>query len=604
MQFKMSAAQTQTPNPGEDTARRTPVTPGSWSACEDDELEQERLFRTTFERAAIGIAQVSPEGRWLRFNQRLCDILGYSREELAKRTFQDITHPDDLADSLTSQRRLLAGELDTCEMDKRYLRMDGTLVWGHLTISLVRTPAGAPDYFITMVQDITERKRLEQERAELLERERSARAEAEAAWAETEAVLARAKTSEAQAAERAERLNTILETMTDGVAVYDAEGRPVQVMNRAYRKLYGIDHVPVDFETLGIRDRVRLLHVRDAIGGPLPFEDTPAGRALRGEVVTGPDADIRVRALDGRELEVNNSAAPLREPDGRITGIVLLLRDMTERNRLEREREAARADERAAREANLRLEQFLATAAHDLRTPLSTIVGYLDLAQRQTERLAAAVQEACPHLTRQVAAVRGRLADADQGADRLAKLLSLLFDTAAMRAGRLELHRTPHDLAALVRECVAALRVAAPDRSIRLHVPTGDAPIPVEADAARIGQVITNFVTNALKYSPQDQPVDVSVLVRRGRAHVTVCDRGPGIPKGEQARVWELFHRVPGVTAQSKTENGSLGLGLHICKAIIQAHDGRVGVKSAVGQGSTFWFTLPLSAPMPDLPVA
>jgi len=177
----------------------------------------------------------------------------------------------------------------------------------------------------------------------------------------------------------------------------------------------------------------------------------------------------------------------------------------------------------------------------------------------------------------------------------LTRLLTLLFDTAALRADRLELHRAPCDLAALVREQVAALRVAAPGRVINLHTPADGGPIPIEADADRIGQVITNYVTNALKYAPPDQPVDVSAAACGGRARVAVRDAGPGLPKAERAQVWELFHRAPGVAPQGGAPQGSLGLGLYISKAIIEAHGGRVGLKSAVGEGCTFWFTLPLA---------
>ena len=195
------------------------------------------------------------------------------------------------------------------------------------------------------------------------------------------------------------------------------------------------------------------------------------------------------------------------------------------------------------------------------------------------------------------------LEEAGKSAARLTRLLTLLFDTAAARADQLELHRAPFDLAALVREQVAALRVAAPERTITLRTPADGASVPVEVDADRIGQVITNYLTNALKYSPPDRPVDVSVAVRveggEGQARVArvaVHDRGPGIPEAERGRVWELFHRAPGVEAQDRARGGSLGLGLYICKAIVEAHGGRVGVASAVGEGSAFWFTLPLAS--------
>jgi PAS domain S-box-containing protein len=734
----------------------------------------EQLFWTTFDRAAVGIAHTSLQGRWLRCNQQLCTLLGYSRDELSTRTVQDLTHPDDLAATLACYHHLLAGEQDAEELDKRYIRKDGMVLWAHLTISLVRTAGRRPDYFITTVQDMTERKHLEQERARLLEWERTARQEAEAANAQLQALQALTDTAlshlalddllhellcrvtdvmsvdqvgillldedaqmltlqaacglletapgydrfamgqgfpgriaasreplitnapsaddwdgsppalrewlhsaagvpllvqdpkenqvaaqlegqlvgvlivgsatpcrftdvdvqllqrvadrialaidrthlyaaeqeaRQQANKRAERLHTILETMADGVAVYDKEGRPMQLVNRAYRELVALERGPAEYESLTTVDRARLLQVRNSVtGAPLPFEDTPAGRALRGQVVTGPSADIRARAFDGRELELNSSAAPLRDPEGQIEGAVLVLRDMsernqlarereaalthaelqaeeldrifeaaadglivydpegrivrenpaarrilaldaappgfrqlpererfaryvlrdeqgravppedsslmrarhaneergstghtepeafevrmraldgreielntataplwdregrlvgavsvlhdlTERNRLARDREAAHANEMAAREASRQMEAFLAVAAHDLRTPLTATVGFIDLAQRQAVRLEAAAREENPDLTRHIAEVLSRLEHAGQSTTRLRRLLALLFDTATIRAGKLELHRAPVDLADLVREQVEA----------------------------------------------------------------------------------------------------------------------------------------------------
>ncbi|HZC79225.1 MAG TPA: PAS domain S-box protein, partial [Ktedonobacterales bacterium] len=489
--------------------------------------ESEQLFRTAFERTVIGIAHVSPQGRWLRFNQRLCDLLGYDRAELAALTFQDVTYPDDFEPCRASFQRLLAGEIDEYAMDKRYIRKDGALVWAHIAVSLVRTPEGAPDFTIAMIQDISERKRLEQERTHLLEQERAARLEAEAtngrlgalqaltdtalsslalddllrellgrvhavmgvdnvaillldedgqtltlrairgeevggvgrtkiplgrgvagriaaraaplivddtstidmvypwhretlrsvvgvpllaeghlvgvvlvgsvslrrfteadvqllqhaadriglavgrarlyaaeqdARRQAEAALTRAQASEAQASERAEQLHTILETMTDGVAVTDAEGRYRQT-NRAYRELLTADRLP-GFDATLPAERGRLLDVRDpATGAPLPPERIPTARALRGEVVTGPGADLRARALDGRELAVNSNAAPLRDSEGHIVGAVSVLRDVTWRRQLEREREAAR--EQAERQAD-QLDRIFEAAADGL----------------------------------------------------------------------------------------------------------------------------------------------------------------------------------------------------------------------------------------------
>ncbi|MBD0253760.1 MAG: PAS domain S-box protein, partial [Rubrobacter sp.] len=121
--------------------------------------ESEERFRATFEHAAIGAAQVGIDGRWLRVNRRLGEIVGYEPEELLKTTFQDITHPDDLEGDIEQMGRLLKGELQTYTLEKRYLRRDGLVVWVNLTVSLVRDSSGEPAYFIAVVEDISERKK-------------------------------------------------------------------------------------------------------------------------------------------------------------------------------------------------------------------------------------------------------------------------------------------------------------------------------------------------------------------------------------------------------------------------------------------------------------
>ncbi|MDP3032062.1 MAG: PAS domain S-box protein, partial [Rhodocyclaceae bacterium] len=122
--------------------------------------ESETLFRATFDQAAMGLARVAPDGAWLDVNQKLCDIVGYTREELLATNFQAITHPDDLNKDLDYVRQMLAGERQTFSLEKRYLRKSGGIVWVNLSVNLVRDAAGEPLYFISVVEDITERKRL------------------------------------------------------------------------------------------------------------------------------------------------------------------------------------------------------------------------------------------------------------------------------------------------------------------------------------------------------------------------------------------------------------------------------------------------------------
>jgi PAS domain S-box-containing protein len=709
------------------------------------------------------------------------------------------------------------------------------------------TPWRFTEADLQLLQRAAERIALAIDRARLYAAERDARRQAEA---------------------RAERLNTILENIADGVTVYDADGHPIQ-SNRAYRELLAVEQAPAAFEAMTAFERVRLLEARDASGTPLPLERALVRRALQGDVVTGPEADTRVRAFDGREVEVNNSAAPLREPDGRIAGAVLVMRDMTERNQLVREREAARvqaeqqaeqldllfegmadgllvydaagtlirtnaaarqllgleaappgyaelpvyqrlaayalrdaqdhplapqewptaralrgesligahamdlrlrtldgrdldlhvsggplwdraghligavailhdqtaqrraeaalraseeryrgvietqtelvcrflpdstltfvneaacrsagksreellgsqflealpdaarglvrttiqsllahpgdatleheffrpdgtlgwqqwvnrtilddhgqvvefqsvgrditerrqleqereqaqARELAAHEVADHLDQFFATASHDIRSPVTALIGNLQMARVRAERLASALQTHDGQLADLATPLLETLSRADESGDRLLRLVPVLFDLARARTGTLALTLAPCNLVTLLREQVTAQQTTAPSRTMRLDLP--DQAVTVIADADRIGQVVTNYLTNALKYSADDQPVEVRLEATDGLAVVAVRDHGPGLPPDEHLQVWERYHRAPGVEVRGSAgaSSESLGLGLHICKQLIELHPGgAVGITSAVGKGSTFWFRLPLAA--------
>ena len=173
--------------------------------------ESEQRFRATFEQAAVGIALVSPDGRWLRVNDRLCEITGYSRDELLACRFQDITHPDDLEADRVSVLKILAGEIRTAALEKRYVHKDGSIVWINVTFSLLRKQDGQPDYFIAMVEDIRARKEAERALAESQAAMLRGREEARlAALNQMEDAIA-AKRSAELAEEEIRRLNADLE---------------------------------------------------------------------------------------------------------------------------------------------------------------------------------------------------------------------------------------------------------------------------------------------------------------------------------------------------------------------------------------------------------
>jgi signal transduction histidine kinase len=252
-----------------------------------------------------------------------------------------------------------------------------------------------------------------------------------------------------------------------------------------------------------------------------------------------------------------------------------------------------RAREASLRETTTQMETFLGIAGHELMNPLASIQVGLQLVEQRMRRL---LQRERVEAT-EVAPLLEPVVQIEHEEERLQRLVNDLVDVARVQAGRLDLHLAPTDLATVVRQVVVEQRQLNPERTLTLDYPAASRVL-VTADAHRLGQVVTNFLTNALKYSPADCPVAVGLQVDDQQARVWVRDDGPGLPPEEQERIWERFHRAQGIAVQSGTGVG-LGLGLHICRSIIEQHHGQVGVQSMPGQGSTFWFRLPLAAPEP-----
>ena len=244
----------------------------------------EERFRSAFEHAGIGMALVGLDGRWLRVNRALCRITGYAAEELAERTFQEITHPDDVEADLAYAARLLAGEIESYEMEKRYLHKGGHAVSTLLTGSLVRDAAGQPLHFVAQVQDV------------------SARKAAEAAQA---------------------RLSAIVETMPDMVAICEADGR-VTYLNAVGRRLLGFG----DVQPAGL---ISVVDVQPQFG---------PGGALAGAVdVMRRDGvwrgETTLRRTDGRDLPVEEILLAHPPGAGDAASITAILRDISERRHTE-----------------------------------------------------------------------------------------------------------------------------------------------------------------------------------------------------------------------------------------------------------------------------
>ncbi|HZS76415.1 MAG TPA: ATP-binding protein [Ktedonobacteraceae bacterium] len=366
--------------------------------------------------------------------------------------------------------------------------------------------------------------------------------------------------------EREQRLTALLESTGDGIYGLDAEGR-CTFINRAGAEMLG--YTPD--ELLG-QQMHRMIHHHRSDGEPYPYEACPIVAATTRSEGTRIDTEVLWRK-DGTSFPAEYTSYPIVN-NGKIIGAVVTFLDITERKALEQSRDA-----------------FIGMASHELRNPITSIKGNLQLAELRLERLLRQTKDLPEEVSKSLVDTSGLLARALRQTGTQIRLINDLLDLSRLQVGKLELSFSLCDLTSIVRETIADQRAASPGRTIIFEQEEAE-PIFVQADADRIGQVVSNYLTNALKYSPASEPVTVGMLIQNQEVHVWVRDHGPGLTLEQQQQVWGRFYQVPGVQVQSGSGQG-LGLGLYICQTLISRHNGKVGVESKKGEGSTFWFTLP-----------
>jgi len=230
-------------------------------------------------------------------------------------------------------------------------------------------------------------------------------------------------------------------------------------------------------------------------------------------------------------------------------------------------------------EADRYKDEFLSVLSHELRTPLNFITGFVSILQ---DEIAGPLNDRQQEYLERV----------QEGAGLMVHLVDDLLDVARIKAGRLHLDSHEQDLAQTIARAVAGLEPIARRCGIKV---SSDLEAPVDAvfDDARVGQVVSNLVSNALKFTGPGGKVDVSLSLDGTRAMVQVRDTGIGIAAADLDRVFERFRQLDMSTTRRA---GGAGLGLTICKEIVEAHGGQIGVMSEIGKGSLFWFTLPLAS--------
>ncbi|MHB0868751.1 MAG: ATP-binding protein [Chloroflexota bacterium] len=349
-------------------------------------------------------------------------------------------------------------------------------------------------------------------------------------------------------------LQVVVDSMPEGVVIAEGTEGRISTINRAGKDLLGIETV----SGIGPEEEASSLGLYTPEGSLCSWVQLPLSRSvIEGEVCLGVEAVIH--RPDGRLVPVLVNSAPFRDLEGRVSGAVVVFQDITK-----------------AKEAEQLKDEFVSLVSHELRTPLTSIKG----AARTLLRHYATLDEG----TRQEL-----LRDVDEESDRLYRLVENLLDFSRAEAGVLRLTTEPVQVEKLAARVVAEVGARASGHRFTLAFPSF---LPLaEADPLRLEQVLRNLLDNAVKYSPRGGEVLVSGAVSEGMLTVVVEDHGIGISAQDRKRVFDRFQRASDARVG---QTGGVGLGLAICRRLVEAHGGRIWVESEQGRGSTFVFTLPL----------
>ena len=347
------------------------------------------------------------------------------------------------------------------------------------------------------------------------------------------------------------QLSSILNFSGDGIITVDSSLR-ITGFNQAMETMTAWH----PHEVIG-RFYYDVLRPSDPQGKTLGLDRDPLLQAIStGRTVLNRELILLTR--DGQRVNVSVTAAAIQAPQGQPSSGVLNVRDITR-----------------TREAEQLRSTFLSVVSHELQTPIAIIKGYASTLAREDAHL-------------DTAALRERLHAIEEEADRLNHLVGNVLYVSRIQAGGLTMERGELDLSEMTRSVVRRFHARSPDRKISARFPA-ETPL-VYADRGRIEEVLLNLLDNAGKYSPRGEDIRVRGQVTDDEVIVSVTDAGQGIPLREQERIFERFQQLD--NSASRRAPGT-GLGLYICRAIVEAHGGRIWVQSELGVGSTFFFSLP-----------
>lgn len=492
---------------------------------EHKQAEEVRLqLAALVESSEDAIIGKTNEGIITSWNRAAERIYGYSAEEVVGRSITIIFPADRQDEFVGIMERITRGERIE-HFETRRVRKGGTVIDVSVTISPIHDSEGQITGASAIAREITEQKRLE-----------------------------------AEVRQARQQLELVFQNIADGVVVQRTDGTVVY-MNDAGAKLCGYASgsevvAAPEFQTQRA-STLRRFEIKDEQGNPFPLVELPGNRALRGE--PAPEGIMQYYDDVSQTRRWSRvKARPIVDEYGRVQLAVTVFSDITE-----------------AYEAELRKDEFIGMASHELKTPITTLKGLTQLLKRRLEKQG---------LSESVAA----LSTMDNQIDKLTRLVNDLLDVTKIRAGRLVYEEERLALDALVRDVVEIARQLSDTHMLTVD---GVSDGYVIGDSDRLGQVFLNLISNAIKYSPQADRVDIQIGSSDGRAIVSVRDYGVGIPKEHHGKIFERFYRVYDERTRGLP---GLGMGLYISQEIVKRHGGEITLESAEEVGTIFRVRLPL----------
>ncbi|MBF0421334.1 MAG: PAS domain S-box protein, partial [Magnetococcales bacterium] len=503
-------------------------------AAEEALHTQAEELRYFYDLPFIGMAITHPlTKQWVMVNDHLCHMLGYTREELVTRTWAEMTHPDDIQTNLEYFARLMRGECDGYVLDKRYIRKDGQILFAILNVRCLRHPDGQLYRIVSTLMDVTERKRTELALQDELRRNK---------W-----------------------FADIMDDVDAYIYIKDRQLRYIYA-NRLTLELFQCtaeDLIGKSDEQFFTSDEsIRQLKLVDR-------HIIETGEPSRTEMEVAPISTGEMRTY----LEAKR---PIFDHAGHVWGLSGVSTDITEQK--QSETELLRAKEQAEEAARIKGE-FLAAMSHEIRTPMNVVLGMSELLLET---------ELTPR-QRHFALIMHNSGKALLG------VINDVLDFSRIEAGRLNLSEVPFSPRQVVEETTHLMHMAAEEKGLVMEDwIAADIPEAILGDDGRLRQIFINLMGNAIKFTHQGR-VDVHLTMESAAPEplllFSIADTGIGI---EEKNIGNIFEQFTQASAGITRSYGGSGLGLTISRRLVEMMGGRIGVESQPGQGSRFFFTLPV----------